>query len=197
MVKRKANRRKQQVRRAPVTGNALIMQRILGIFLLCFIIVILGFFIANFFRGKPSYPPSAKSPTPISAPKSTNSPTQTAATQPSATLSTKPKYDFYQDLQKRNSEVQAELQKKIETAQNVKVNGKNYRIQIGAFQDKDGADRLRARMILRDYPVQVINNSKLYLVQIGPYLNRDEAETIQKKLKKEGVKDVVMKAYVN
>lgn len=185
MAKRKSSHRKQQVRRAPVTGNTLLVQRIIGIFLLGFIVVFLGILAMNFFRGHHQGEKVQVVKTPMNVVSKT------------AQTSSKPKYNFYQDLQKRNAEVQQELQSKIKNTQEVRVNGKNYRIQIGAFRDKDSADRLRARMILRDYPVQVINNGQLYLVQVGPYIERDKAVNIQKRLRKDGIKDATIKAYVN
>lgn len=184
--KSKSNRGLQRVRQAPPSGSKLIMQRVLGIVLLCFILVILGFFAVSFFSGSHNATAGQRPSTAIAP----------AKRDPSS-VAVKPKYDFYNDLAKRRDEVQVELDKKIKAVQNVKVNGKNYRIQIGAFQDKASADRLRARMILRDYPVQIVNNGSLYLVQVGPYIKREEAEAIQKRIQREGIKDVVMKAYVN
>ncbi|WP_172460843.1 SPOR domain-containing protein [Suttonella ornithocola] len=109
-----------------------------------------------------------------------------------------PKYRFYDELKKRNAEVQKELQQKMqEESKTSNIKGRNYRIQIGAFSEKESADRIRARMILRDYPVEIINNGKLYLVQIGPYVDRAEAVKVQKRIEREGIRETVLKAYIN
>lgn len=109
----------------------------------------------------------------------------------------KPRYDFYHELAGRKAQVDAEIERKAETTAKVpEVTGSNYRIQVGAFREQEQADRMRARMILRDYPVTIIRNGKFYLVQIGPYKEKDSAVKVQNRLKREGV-DTLLKAYVN
>lgn len=76
------------------------------------------------------------------------------------------------------------------------VTGANYRVQVGAFRQQEQANRMRARMILRDYPVVITQSGAFYLVQIGPYQHKETAQRIQQRLKREGV-DTLLKSYVN
>ena len=99
--------------------------------------------------------------------------------------------------------MQETVKRKIET-NNLTTSqrkGQNYRIQIGSFKDRDNADRLRAKMILREYPVQMAetrtDEGNMFVVQIGPYYSQSEAIRIKGKLEKEGIKDPRMKNYRN
>lgn len=187
MAKKKNKRKGAAAQKKPSSGARFILQRAIGIVMLCFILVVLGFIGISFISG--GYKTVQRPP----AASAHSSGKQTAAQPPAP----KPKYTFYDDLAKRNQEVQQELQRRIAQNDGVKVKGRNYRVQIGAFKDRAKADQLRAHMILREYPAQVVNNGDIFLVQLGPFLNREEAEKVQKRVRREGIKDSVLKAYVN
>ncbi len=197
--KGKGNIKRQKAKRA----KASVTQRVLGIFLLCLMMLVLGVIIFNFFKGTP---PARSNTTATQHIPNTSSTQQAGATTDAGQQATanaveaqnqRAKYSFYNDLRKRSEEVHVELEEKIKAAEEIKIDGKNYRIQIGAFRERAHADRLRARMILRNYPVQIINNGELFLVQVGPYMDREEALSIQRKLQRQGIKDSVLKAYLN
>lgn len=172
------------------SSQSRIIARLIGMLLMAGILVILGFIGLKFLNGMESrdratVASEAQQPA-VQAP-------QNEVAQPAK----KPRYDFYHELAGRKAQVEAEIERKVEsTAKVPEVKGSNYRIQVGAFREQEQADRMRARMILRDYPVSIIRNGKFYLVQIGPYKEKDSAVQVQKKLRREGV-DTLLKAYVN
>lgn len=171
-----------------------LVARLIGMLLMAGIFVILGFIGLKFLSGmegrdKPSAPTTTQTQQPPSQTKAPAAEAETPAK--------KPRYDFYRELSGRKAQVEAEIERKAETTAKVpEVSGSNYRIQVGAFREQEQANRMRARMILRDYPVTIIRNGKYYLVQVGPYKEKESAVQIQKKLKREGV-DTLLKAYVN
>lgn len=108
------------------------------------------------------------------------------------------KYSFYDQLKKRNSEVQAEVAAKTQALDNAPaVKGTYYRVQVGAFKEADQADRLRARLILRDYPVTILQSNNFHLVQVGPYQDREEAQKAEQSLKQSGFKVLLKKFESN
>lgn len=108
------------------------------------------------------------------------------------------KYSFYDELKKRNSEVQAEVEAKSRAMDKADVGkGTYYRVQVGAFKEQEQADRLRARLILRDYPVTILRSDNFHLVQVGPYQNREEAQKVEESLKKSGFKVLLKKFESN
>lgn len=107
----------------------------------------------------------------------------------------KARYSFYDELKKRSNEVQAEVEAKSkELATAPAVKGAYYRVQVGAFKEKEQAERLRARLILRDYPVTIVQSNHFHLVQVGPYQKREEAQKIEETLKKSGF-NVLLKKF--
>ena len=106
------------------------------------------------------------------------------------------KYPFTEQLRQRKAEVEREQSLKIEKNQQQAVNikGTNYRIQVGSFSDKSSADKMRANMILLDYPVHIVISGNQNIVQVGPYTDRDEALSVEKRLKKNGY-EPVLKTY--
>lgn len=107
----------------------------------------------------------------------------------------KAKYSFYDELKKRSGEVQAEVESKSKELAAVPVGkGVYYRVQVGAFKEKEQAERLRARLILRDYPVTIVQSNSFHLVQVGPYQQREEAKKIESNLKKSGF-NVLLKKF--
>ena len=116
----------------------------------------------------------------------------------------KPKYDFSKELKQRDAEVKATVKQRIETNDKLQSQrrGQNWRVQIGSFKDRDNADRLRAKMILRDYPVQLSEQKtaqgNMFIVQVGPYYSQAEALRIKNRLQKEdAIKDLEIRQYKN
>lgn len=124
--------------------------------------------------------------------------TQTPPPAAPQTTQRQAKYSFYDELKKRNSEVQAEVEAKSRAMDKADVGkGTYYRVQVGAFKEQEQADRLRARLILRDYPVTILRSDNFHLVQVGPYQNREEAQKVEESLKKSGFKVLLKKFESN
>lgn len=191
MSHKSSPKRKRKTNAPRPNSKTFWIQRIMGIFLLVLILGVLIILAVNFFKE------AQQERRLVSRPHQANVAGQQHNSQSLVVHSSvEPKYTFSEELQKRNAEVQQELQQKIAKAEKTEIQGRHYRIQIGAFNERKYADQLRAKMILRDYPVQIINDGNLYLVQIGPYGDRDIAIKTQERLQREGIKDLVLKAYV-
>ncbi|UJF23651.1 SPOR domain-containing protein [Suttonella sp. R2A3] len=165
--------------------------RIIGMILMAFIVVVLVLIVYRFIQAmdgepkpnRPATPPTTRQQPPPEQPKNTDQ-------------NNDARYDFYQELAHRRAEVDAEIERKTEETNVITdMEGNYFRVQVGAFREKEQADRMRARMILRDYPVTIVQSGQFYLVQVGPYQEKAYAQTIQKRLQRQGV-DTLLKAYV-
>lgn len=131
-----------------------------------------------------------------SAPQTPPAQSAVQKTPEQAPKTNKAKYSFYEELKKRSNEVEQKVEQKApqQKEQKTKVTTSSdarFIIQVGAFRDKNMADRLRARLILRDYPVSLAQNKSIYVVQVGPYASRKEAEAMENQLKREGMETLV------
>lgn len=131
-------------------------------------------------------------------PAQTEKSTQIAATENTPAVPVKqPKYTFYEQLSRRSSEVREEVAAKaLKREQAVAEVVTYYRVQVGSFNQKELAEALRARLILRDLPVVMNKNGDKYLVQVGPFVKKEEAEKYQTQLKRDGFQPF-LKTYVN
>lgn len=184
----RVRRRKEQKSRAQSNAQ-FVRQRFAGIVLLIIIVMVLVFMLIHMLLGKDDAPLAVRH-------QETIAKAQVLADSSAPRAADKPKYTFYDELKKRHEEVDAEVRRRVEESEKSTVTGRNFRIQVGAFKEVDAAEQLRAKMILRDYPVTMIRNGSVYLVQIGPYAQREEALEVQKKIEREGMK-TLLKAYVN
>lgn len=174
-------------------GMSQLSARIIGMILMAFIVVVLVLIAYRFMQAMDNNAKRNPTPTPVS--------TQAEAPPAESPSSDKPtsnaRYDFYQELTHRRAEVDAEIERKSEeNAVTTDMRGNYFRVQVGAFREKEQADRMRARMILRDYPVTIVQSGSFYLVQVGPYQEKAYAQSVQKRLQREGV-DTLLKSYVN
>lgn len=182
-------------------NNHYLVARLLGGAILAIVLVILALILGNAFYHKTA-PQTAGAVTS----QQTNQAQEQAAVKkrsadaekpPLPPLKQKAKYSFYEQLQRRSREVQAEVAQRTAAQKNrPPIKGRNYRIQIGAFRDKEQAEQLRTRIILRGMPVEIIRSKSYYLVQIGPYADKSSALTIQKKLERENM-DTILKTFVD
>lgn len=184
----KSNRKKRG-KSSHVSQSSLYMARFLGGMIMLSIIAVVVF---AFY--KLSVSDEAETPKPPRV-------AQQAPPQPApqtATPRQQAKYSFYDELKKRNSEVQAEVEAKSRALDNTTATkGTYYRVQVGAFKEQEQADRLRARLILRDYPVTILRSDNFHLVQVGPYQSREEAQKAEESLKKSGFKVLLKKFESN
>lgn len=61
---------------------------------------------------------------------------------------------------------------------------KLYRVQVGAFRNRDNADRLLEPLLDMGYPAFIIYQDDLYKVQVGAYKKLDNAVDMERKLRK-------------
>lgn len=186
-MNKRGSQQKMRRKRRPANNQTKLMRRFINVIVLVIIAVILLLFAWRLFFPKPLTPPVAPAPVATPAP----------AAKPAPASAQQPEFSFYDELKKRSDEVNAEVTQKLEAqSKQPEIQGKNYRIQIGAFKNQQLANQMRARMILRDYPVHIVQNGDIYLVQVGPYKDRDEAKKVQKRLTRDGM-NTVFKAFIN
>lgn len=69
------------------------------------------------------------------------------------------------------------------------VSGDPFRVSVGAFKNKENADRRADTFNAAGYPVFVATQEDLYLVLVGPYASRSEAEQVQARIKNSGLEE--------
>ncbi len=75
----------------------------------------------------------------------------------------------------------------------------SYMLQVGSFRKASDADSYRARLALlgiesKVQTVTIDNKDTWHRVQVGPIIGRDKADKIQKQLKQNKIKSLLMKA---
>lgn len=61
-----------------------------------------------------------------------------------------------------------------------------YQIQVGAFPDRDMADRLAGQLREQGFPAFVILDDGMYKVRVGAFLNLDNAARMEQQLRNYG-----------
>ena len=61
---------------------------------------------------------------------------------------------------------------------------KLYRVQVGAFRNRDNADRLLATLLGNDFPAFIVFDDGLYRVQVGAFRNLDNAVRMERRLRR-------------
>lgn len=69
---------------------------------------------------------------------------------------------------------------------NILDNSIIYKVQVGAFKNKDNADKLSTNLINLGYSTYIIKVDNLYKVQVGAFKNRGNAQSLADKLLKDG-----------
>lgn len=91
-----------------------------------------------------------------------------------------PRFDFYTELAKNNTEPAADLKPKVSP-----IN--EYLIQVGSHKKKSDADALRAELTLNGYIAKIIADKQgeeiRHNVVLGPYKDKEKAQKIQQELK--------------
>ena len=185
--------------------------RFLGGSMMAVVLIVFGFVLGNMFGQKDNAPSrtSANNPQIAKAQPAAAAKPARPAIASTPRKSGQPKYSFYNELQRRSEEVRAEAAApaaktdKPAAAKTEKkprpptVKGANYRIQVGAFNDKTHAEQMRKKAALGDLPVEIIyGENKHYLVLVGPYASKDQAIGIQKKLEGQNM-STLLKTYNN
>lgn len=64
------------------------------------------------------------------------------------------------------------------------VCGKLFRVQVGAFKNRENADRLLATLLGNDFPAFIVYEDGLYRVQVGAFRNLDNAVRMERRLRR-------------
>lgn len=64
--------------------------------------------------------------------------------------------------------------------------GTLYRVQLGAFSNKNNADRLESELKRKGYDTYMVQADGLYKVQVGAFSNKSNADSLANKLKSDG-----------
>lgn len=64
------------------------------------------------------------------------------------------------------------------------VCGKLFRVQVGAFKNRDNADRLLATLLDNDFPAFIVYDNGVYKVQVGAFRNLDNAVRMERRLRR-------------
>lgn len=71
-----------------------------------------------------------------------------------------------------------------ESADDECVCGKLFRVQVGAFNNRENADRLLATLLENDFPAFIVYDDNLYRVQVGAFRNLDNAVRMERRLRR-------------
>lgn len=67
-----------------------------------------------------------------------------------------------------------------------------YRIQVGAFRNRNYANRLLNELLELDFPAYLDDTGEFYRVGVGGYSNLNEAASIERILKQEGYQTIII-----
>ncbi len=103
-----------------------------------------------------------------------------------AANSEKPKYNFYNELSTRKSQLTA--QQRRDSLKNIENSKKTYLIKVGAFKNKVQANKRKDKIIKLGYKSTVKKQGKYYSVRLIKVKGLRKAHKIQAELKKHKVK---------
>lgn len=111
-------------------------------------------------------------------------PERIAINSPNVTRSknkTTPKYQFYDALRQRESELASDRDLTAATEGDTTAD-KRYVVQIGAFKTSGDARRTKKRAEKFGYPVKVVKRGTNFLVQAGPFFGKKTTNSAKSKL---------------
>lgn len=68
-----------------------------------------------------------------------------------------------------------------------------YRVQVGAFRNRQYAQRLLNELLELDYPAYIDDSGEYFRVQVGNYDNMDSAVEMERRLKRDGYQTVLIR----
>ena len=102
-------------------------------------------------------------------------------------------------LYTRHKEIAAEVNRRLGAAAEIKPeqkpqeSAKNlYRVQLGAFEKKNNATAIAAKLEKEGFDTYIVKIGKYYKVQVGAFSVKKNAETMLEKLKKAGHTDAFL-----
>ena len=66
-----------------------------------------------------------------------------------------------------------------------------YRVQVGAYRQRQNADNLLYELMDKGYPAFILSDGGLYKVQVGAYRQLANAVTMEQKLRREGYSTMI------
>lgn len=112
-----------------------------------------------------------------------------------------PRFDFYTELTKNNTEVTLSNQVQNEVHLKLPIKAINgYLLQIGSFKKNVAADGLKARLTLNGFnakleQLKLINGEIRYRLTLGPYKTERQAKQLQQQLKALEVESLLVPKY--
>lgn len=61
-----------------------------------------------------------------------------------------------------------------------------YRVQVGAYRQKENADRLNNQLTMQGYPSFILQDGELYKVQVGAFQQLGNAVAMEQRLRRDG-----------
>lgn len=107
-------------------------------------------------------------------------------------------YEFYQLLENKKVDV-PEVKEYKSTPKGVDKDGKKiiYRLRVGSFGSKEGADRQKAMLTLNGFDTQIeaadVNGKTYHRVFVGPYDNRSKMKKAKSNLLALDIQSMVVK----
>lgn len=68
-----------------------------------------------------------------------------------------------------------------------------YRVQVGAFRNRQYAERLLNELLEMDYPAYIDDSGEYFRVQAGNFDNMDNAVELERRLKRDGYQTVLVR----
>lgn len=76
--------------------------------------------------------------------------------------------------------------------QTQKIRYINYRVQTGAFRNRENADRLLYQLLDRGYPAYILWDGDLFKVQVGAYQQLENAIRMEQRLREDGYSTLIV-----
>lgn len=141
----------------------------------------------------------------LEIPAQSSQPSEASPTEPEQSAETpapseKPRFDFYTILPGTESQVtEQEIQKSRDKQQ---VSSENYFLQVGAFQNEEDADNMKAKLALlgMEAVVQTANipdKGVLHRVRVGPYTDIEQISKARTELTNNGFNTDLIKIHSN
>jgi N-acetylmuramoyl-L-alanine amidase len=71
--------------------------------------------------------------------------------------------------------------------------GAVYRVQVGAFANRDNASELVARLLADGFAPYMVRERELYKVRVGAFRDRSRAEELSERLRAKGYPVVIVR----
>lgn len=80
----------------------------------------------------------------------------------------------------------------ITTEEHLNSESELYRVQVGAFRNRQYAERLLNELLEQDYPAYIDDSGEYIRVQVGEFADIDRAVAMERRLKRDGYQTVLV-----